>query len=143
MERLKLLVDTWGWLTLRDKKEARHREVTDFYNNFCSTGGIIYTTDYVLDEAFTLLFRRLPFSQAKESMQLISNSAEEGALILEFITPERFSKTKSLRIKFDDKPRISFTDFASMVVMEELSISLILTSDAHFTHVGKGFQIVP
>lgn len=143
MGQPKLFIDTWGWLTLRDKKEARHREVSAYYDNFFSTGGIIYTTDYVLDETFTLLFRRLPFSQAKESMELIFNSAEEGDLIFEFITPERFSNTRSLRIKFDDKPKISFTDFSSMVLMEELGISQILTSDAHFTHVGKGFQIIP
>jgi len=139
----KLFIDTWGWLTLRDKKETRHREVTDYYDNFCSTGGLIYTTDYVLDETFTLLFRRLPFSQAKESMELIFNSTEEGDLNVEFITPERFSRTKSLRIMFNDKPRISFTDLSSMVVMDDLAISQILTSDAHFIHVGKGFQIVP
>jgi len=35
------------------------------------------------------------------------------------------------------------TDLSSMVVMEELGVSMILTGDVHFTHVGMGFQIVP
>lgn len=138
----RLFVDTWGWLTLHDKREERHREVTNYYQHFRSQAGSVFTTDYVLDETFTLLFKRLPFSQSNESMELLLNSADEGNLIIEFITPERFSKTRALRIKYEDKPKISFTDFASMTVMEELGIKKILTSDAHFAHVNKGFQIV-
>jgi len=29
-ERLKLFIDTWGWLTLRDRDESRHEDVKDF-----------------------------------------------------------------------------------------------------------------
>lgn len=139
----KLLVDTWGWLTLRDKREAKHQIVANFYNDFRLQGGLVYTTDYVLDETFTLLYRRLIISQAQESLELLVSAVKKGDINFLFITPERFNETVSLRIKFDDKPRISFTDLSSMVVMEELAIFKILTSDAHFTHVGKGFQIVP
>ncbi|MCV3214470.1 hypothetical protein OGM63_13265 [Plectonema radiosum NIES-515] len=45
--------------------------------------------------------------------------------------------------KFLDKPLISFTDLTSMVVMQECKITTILTKDAHFTHVGMGFELVP
>ena len=140
---MKLFVDTWGWLTLRDRGEARHREAVDFYNHFHSEGGAVYTTDYVLDETFTLLFRRLPFSQAQESVEILEEAVLKGYLNLEWITPERFAQTKVLRLRFQDKPRISFTDLSSMVVMEELGVSMILTGDIHFTHVGMGLQIVP
>jgi len=67
----KLFVDTWGWSTLRDKREAGHKEVARFYYNCLSQGVLVYTTDYILDETFTLLFRRLSFSKAKESMELL------------------------------------------------------------------------
>ena len=140
---MKLFVDTWGWLTLRDRAEAGHREVVDFYNHFHSEGGSVYTTDYVLDETFTLLFRRLPFSQAQESVEILEEAVLKGYLNLEWITPERFAQAKVLRLRFQDKPRVSFTDLSSMVVMEELGVSMILTGDVHFTHVGMGFQIVP
>jgi predicted nucleic acid-binding protein len=43
-------------------------------------------------------------------------------------------------MKFQDKPRISFTDLTSMVVMTEMGITSILTQDEHFTQVGMGFQ---
>jgi predicted nucleic acid-binding protein len=59
------------------------------------------------------------------------------------ITAERFEKAKDLRIKFRDKPGISFTDLTSMVVMVEMGITNILTQDDHFSQVGLGFQKIP
>ena len=73
----KLFIDTWGWLTLRDKRESRHIEVANFYNDFYSQSRFVYTTDYVFDETFTLLFKRLSFSQARESMELLMISVKE------------------------------------------------------------------
>lgn len=138
---MKLFVDTWGWLTLYDSREARHQDVARFYERFRSQGGHLYTTDYVLDETLTLLFIRLPFLQAGQAMDILDQAVEEGYIQLEWMSPERFARTEALRLKFQDKPRISFTDLASMAVMEELGISTVLTGDAHFTHVGMGFQL--
>ena len=138
---MNLFMDTWGWLTLYDRRETRHQDVAQFYQRFRSTGGQLYTTDYVLDETLTLLFARLPFSQAREAMEFIERAVREGYLQLEWISPDRFERARSLRLKFQDKPRISFTDLTSMVVMEELGVLAILTGDAHFLHVGMGFQI--
>lgn len=140
---MKLFVDTWGWLTLRDKRESHHQTVADFYKSFRTQGGEVYTTDYVLDETFTLLFKRLPFAQAQESMAIIDEAILAGHLNLEWITPDRFAKTKNLRLKLQDKPQISFTDLSSMVVIEEIGTSNILTADAHFTHVGLDIQVIP
>ncbi|MEN4006013.1 MAG: hypothetical protein PQ964_01415 [Methanobacteriaceae archaeon] len=103
----------------------------------------MYTSDYILDETFTLLFRRLRFGEAKRSLDILDMAIEEDYICLERITAERFEKAKSMRIRFQDKPRISFTDFTSMVVMAELGITDILTEDEHFTQVGMGFQRVP
>ena len=50
---MKLFVDTWAWLTLRDKRESRHEVVTDFYRQLRQKRGTIYTSDYVLDETIT------------------------------------------------------------------------------------------
>ena len=140
---MKLFIDTWGWIVLGNKREPRHTELTEFYSSWKKQKGMSYTTDYVLDETFTLLFRRLSFKEAKESMDIIDLAIREGYLRLERITAERFEKAKSLRIKFQDKPRISFTDLTSMVVMAEVGITRILTQDDHFTQVGMGFQKIP
>ena len=139
---MKLFIDTWGWLTLRDKRESRHEEATIFYQNFCNRKGMCYTTDYVLDETFTLLFKRLSFKVAKESLETIDEAVKKRYLMLDYITPRRFEEAKKLRLKFQDKPYISFTDFTSMIVMKEAKIAEILTDDDHFVHVGMGFRKV-
>lgn len=140
---MKIFVDTWDWLSLQDRRESRHQDVKKFYQDFRQSRGIAYTSDYILDETITLLFRRLPFTVAIEFLRDIDQAVKEKYLRLERITPERFEKAKELRIRFQDKPRISFTDFISMVIMNECSITEILTEDDHFTQVGIGFKKVP
>jgi uncharacterized protein len=138
-----IFIDTWGWLTLRDRREARQREVNRLYREVRRRRDSVYTSDYVLDETITLLFRRLPFVRAKESLQYIQQAIAEGYLHLEWLTPQRFEKAIELRYRFQDKPLISFTDLTSMVVMSERDIEEILTEDDHFLHVGLGFRKVP
>jgi predicted nucleic acid-binding protein len=138
-----IFIDTWGWLTLRDRREARHGEVDRFYREARRRRDSVYTSDYVRDETITLLFRRLPFVRAKESLQYIQQAIAEGYLRLEWMTPQRFEKAIELRDRFQDKSRISFTDLTSMVVMSEREIEEILTEDDHFLHVGMGFRKVP
>lgn len=137
---MKLFIDTWGWIVLNNRREPRHKGLNEFYSSWRNRKGVSYTTDYVLDETFTLLFRRLPFKKAVDSLAIIELAINEGYLRLERITAERFEKAKDLRIKFQDKPRISFTDLTSMVVMAEREITSILTEDDHFDQVGMGFH---
>ena len=138
-----IFVDTWGWVVLHNKRETKHDEVKAFYRQYRLSGANIYTTDYVLDETLTLLFRRLPLDLAKTSMKSINDAIEQGYLHLEWMSAPRFEETKVLRLRFDDKPRISFTDLTSMVVMKELGVKDIVTGDEHFEHVGMGFQCKP
>jgi predicted nucleic acid-binding protein len=139
----KLFIDTWGWIELYNKREHRHTEVDRFYRRWRLSGGRIYTSDYIFDETFTLLFRRLDADLSKHILVSLDEAIRQGYLDLEWIFPERFSKAKELRLQFIDKPMISFTDLTSMVVMKELGIKSILTDDDHFVYVGMGFQKVP
>ena len=137
-----LFVDTWGWLTLRDKSERRHAEMWQAFESFQQPEHRIFTSDFVLDETFTLLFRRLPFVAARESMELLATSVEEGSLVSIPITGTRFKAAQALRIRYQDKPAISFTDLTSMAVMQEFNIQKILTEDNHFAQVGLGFELI-
>ncbi len=102
----RLFVDTWGWLTLHDKGEQKHQEAVDFYQSFRSNKGLIYTTDYVLDETFTLLFKRLNAYQAKRSLEILVEAAQLNKINLIFINQTRFTQTQALRLKYIDKPYI-------------------------------------
>ena len=89
-----LFIDTWGWVTLHNRRETKHGEVKAFYRKYRLSGGKFYTTDYVLDETLTLVFRRLPLEQAKTSMESINDAIGQGYLHLEWITPSVFEEAK-------------------------------------------------
>lgn len=57
-----IFVDTWGWIALGHRKNPRHYEVKGFYQEMRKEGSRVYTSDYVLDEVVTLLFRREAFT---------------------------------------------------------------------------------
>jgi predicted nucleic acid-binding protein len=137
---LKLFVDTWGWLALADRNDARHGLAADYYRERSKLSRHVVTSNFVLDELLTLLFLRLPFAEAAKFANAILASS---AVTTELVTPERFKMAMGLRLKFADKPRISFTDLTSMVIMKDLGISEVLTADRHFVQVGMGFHILP
>ena len=138
-----IFIDTWGWLALGHRKNAHHKQIKTFYQMLQARGARLYTSDYVIDEVITLLFRREVFEEAVHFMEGIFLATEQGGLTIERITSELFTSTWGLRKQFQDKPRISFTDLTSMVIMEERGIRQIITEDEHFHHVGMGFQKVP
>ena len=79
---MSLFVDTWGWVALQNKREARHAEVKAHYREFREREGVAYTTDYVLDETTTLLFKRLRFAPARAALQRIDEAVQAGTLRL-------------------------------------------------------------
>jgi predicted nucleic acid-binding protein len=138
-----VLVDTWGWVALADRREPRHASVRRLVEALWDTGGSVVTTDYVLDETFTLVFRRLPFARARRFLAAVDEGQRTGHLRIEPIGTSRFARAKELRLRLRDKPLVSFTDLTTMVVMQELRIARIVTADAHFRHVGLGLEPVP
>lgn len=138
-----VFVDTWGWIALGHRRDSRHKEVILFYQELCNRRVSIYTSDYILDEVITLLFKRENISEALRFLEGIFQSATGGSLIIERITSKLFSSAWALRKKFQDKPLISFTDLTSKAIMREHGIKRVLTEDEHFSHVGMGFILVP
>src|SRR3972149_7181989 len=143
MSAERVLVDTWGWLALADDREPKHRNVRTLIRNLWQQAEAALTTDYVLDETFTLVFRRLPFVKAQRFVSTLDTAEQQGSLQVEHIGPERFALAKKLRLRFRDKPLISFTDLTSVVVMQELRIKRIVTADEPFRQGGLGFETHP
>jgi predicted nucleic acid-binding protein len=142
MAASRLFVDTWGWLVLANDRDPAFAGVSRIRRSADTTGAWI-TTDYVLDETITRLFSVAPFAEARRFVEGIFTASREGLLDIEHITPERFGEAWRLRLRFKDKPRISFTDLTSFVVMRELGLREALTGDAHFEKVGMGFMRLP
>lgn len=138
-----IFLDTWGWLALGNSNDPYHEIVKNLYLEIHQSSTVIYTSDYVLDELISLLFRRERFDKASTFVNSIFEADSNGIIKIESITIERFRSAWDLRIKYQDKPLISFTDLTSMVLMTELGITNILTQDEHFIQVGLGFLRIP
>lgn len=136
---MKLFVDTWGWVAIADRRDAGHKAASGLFRQARHSGGAI-TSNFILDETFTLLFKRRPFEDA---WHFTTTVVDSPFIEIQEVTEPRFLRTIELRKQFSDKPRISFTDLSSMAIMVELGITDILTADRHFTHVGFGFRSLP
>ena len=137
-----LFVDTWGWLVLADSGDPSHEAVAGMRRRYRGQGSLV-TSDYVLGETFTRLFSRCPFRQARSFCMAIFQAQSNGLVAIEHITLKRFMEAWRLRLKYHDKPKVSFTDLTSFVVMKELRIRRVLTADAHFEHAQMGFELQP
>src|SRR5438445_10287264 len=103
-----VFVDAWGWVALGHRRDSRHLEIKEVYQRVRASGARVYTTDYVLDEVITLLFKREVFEEAARFVEGILASAAHDNLIIERITSARFAEAWGLRKRFQDKPKISF-----------------------------------
>jgi uncharacterized protein len=74
----------------------RHKAVVACYQTARNQDGLIYTTDYVLDETFTLLFKRLPFPQAQTSLETLTQAVETNHVHLVWMTPHYFAQTQAV-----------------------------------------------
>jgi len=136
---VKLFVDTWGWVAVADRRDAGHEAATEIFRR-ARRSGAVFTSNFILDETFTHLFKRRPFEDAWHFTTRVTQSP---FIDIQEVTGARLSRAVELRKQFSDKSRISFTDLSTMAIMAELGITDILTADRHFTHVGLGFHTLP
>ncbi|PYV31845.1 MAG: hypothetical protein DMG09_25310 [Acidobacteria bacterium] len=132
-----LFVDTGGWMAMADAADPRHEMCRVARDEWLRRGGILLSTDYVLDETLTLIRLRLGLRTASQWSDQIEGSRR---VLWEWINPTRAEKARSWFFRWKDKD-FSFTDCTSFVVMRELGQRRALTTDHHFAQAG--FEMVP
>ncbi len=101
------------------------------------------TSDYILDEVITSLFKSVNFNDASRFIETLLLAIKMEQLELQWVDEPRFNSAWSLRGRYEDKPDISFTDLTTFVIMKELGISKTFTGDQHFERANLGFEIWP
>lgn len=138
-----IFVDTWAWLALANRNDRYHEVARRGYEEIVKKGYRMVTTDYVLDEVMTALFKSVAFNKAVKFVEALFTAIKLDQIVLERIDEKRFNAAWNLRKTYQDKPDISFTDLTSFVVMQELGITKVFTGDEHFEKVNLGFEIFP
>jgi uncharacterized protein len=138
-----IFVDSWAWLALANKRDSWHQVAARGYEQIKADGWFLVTSDYVLDEVITSLFKRVDFDGALKFIDALISDAKAEQISLERIDEERFNYAWMLRSVYRDKADMSFTDLTSFVLMKELNISRVFTGDHHFEMANLGFDIWP
>lgn len=135
-----VFIDTWGFKALLDARDSHHNNAKELYNKLWESRAKLITTDYVLDETYTLLSRAGNERAVKIFSETVSNAFEENFLEIIWIGKKFFYEALEMKLKYIDKLVISFTDFTSMAVMLNRRITNIMTENRHFEIVNLGFK---
>ena len=132
-----LFVDTAAWVAAADSRDTAGAAVRQARDQWLASGGVLTTTDYVVDETLTTLRFRLGLDAAEAWWLQIDGSSR---LRIESIDASRRERARALFFRYGDKD-FSFTDCCSFAVMRELRIRRVLTLDHHFRQMR--FEVVP
>jgi uncharacterized protein len=87
-----VFIDTWAWIQLGHPREDRHEEVKAACKEFESQGTALVTTDYVLSETITLLFKRESAERAVKYLEQLIADTKSERIMLERIGENYFEK---------------------------------------------------
>ena len=132
-----MFVDTAAWVAAADSRDTTGSAVREARDQWLSSGGVLTTTDYVIDETLTTIRFRLGLDAAEAWWLQIDGSAR---LRIESIDEPRRERARTLFFRYRDKD-FSVTDCCSFAVMRELRIRRALTLDHHFRQMR--FEVVP
>ena len=132
-----MFVDTAAWVAAADSRDTAGAAVRKARDQWLASGGVLTTTDYVIDETLTTIRFRLGLDAAEAWWLQIDGSSR---LRIESIDESRRERARALFFRYRDKD-FSFTDCCSFAVMRELRIRRVLTLDHHFRQMR--FEVVP
>jgi len=132
-----IFVDTGAFLARYLARDQHHDASRDAWRELPSRPWRVHTSNFVLDETFTLLGRWTSHEFAVDRAESILTSA--GLVILR---PDGDDELEALRLfrKFGDQ-RVSFTDCVSFALMRRYGIPRAFAFDRHF--VQAGFETWP
>ena len=132
-----IFIDTGAFLARYLRDDQHHRSAVSVWEKLGSNRDNCITSNFVLDEMFTLLGRRAGHGFA---VQRAKNIYASQALTI--CRPDREDEIKALQFfsKYADQ-HVSFTDCISFVLMKRGKINRVFSFDKHFELAG--FQAIP
>ena len=133
-----IFIDTSAWFALLCERAAQRPEATSTFAEIeRGRYGAPVTTDYVLDETFTLLRQRVGLRPVARLSGLLRESPSIRRVR---VSEAIFDESLRLMLSHTDK-KWSFTDCTSFVTMRETHIVRAFTWDHNFAEAG--FDVLP
>lgn len=131
----RIFIDTSAWIELTLAKERYHKEVASYFLKELKKGSKFFTSDYVLDEAFTRLLTNQGLSSAKSLREKTSQAEKLNKLLILWTDETVFYQSWNRFVKFSEH-QLSFTDATIYTFVKDLKINEIITLDQGFKKVG-------
>ena len=125
-------MDTSGFKALLDEEDEFHQDAIKLWDRLRNEKIILLTTNYILDETFTLLRARCGIQLALDFRDLLVKSA--NVLKIERVTTK--DESSAWNWFENDWSKLSFTDCVSFSVMKRLNIKRVVSFDIHFKKAG-------
>jgi len=127
-----IYIDTGAFLARHLSRDQYHGQANSFWNSIREKGEACTTSNFVLDETFTLLGRRAGYAFAAQRARNIYASEW-----LKIIRPDKNHELRAIDFfeKYSDH-RLSFTDCISFILMQSKKIKRVFTFDHHFQILG-------
>jgi len=123
---------TQGWTALSNKKDQFHQRALATKNRLISQHTKFITSNFVLDETYTLLLTRIGHVAAVEFGEMIRHTPSVDVIhVTESIEEKAWQTFK----RYSDKT-FSFTDCTSFIIMQQLGITDAFTNDHNFEQMG-------
>ncbi len=128
------MVDTGFFVAFINEDDTHHPDAQRIFSE-CLGGRDpkLVTSDYILDEAVTLIRKRTKSYEL--SVKVIKMITESRWLSLEIIEEDIVMKAKDMYIEYDDKD-LSFTDIVSAACVLEKGFDGIISFDDDFDGIG-------
>jgi predicted nucleic acid-binding protein len=127
-----VFVDTSAFLAIKNRRDTLHNDAVTIKGRLLDAGVWLLTTDYVLDESYTIIRLRAGHRVAVEFGEELRASR---LVRIEYLTLDAIEEAWTLFKRFKDK-EFSFTDCTSFALMRRLGLREALAFDGHFTQAG-------
>src|SRR5215207_4870735 len=129
---MRVLADSSAWLAVYDRRDPNNEAVVRLLTEWARQRATVFVTDYIFDEALTLILSRIGHTQAANFGRWLLGSQIIHLVRLDL---SQWQAAWQLFQQYDDK-EFSFTDCTSFVVMREHHLVDAFTFDRHFEQMG-------
>ena len=131
----RIFVDTSAWDAIADGGDPNHEHALRFKDEIVGQCRLI-TTNYVLDELYTLLLMNLGYQRAVDFKGKLDILVQGGILEVIWVTEEIATDAWTVFTRFNVDKWWSFTDCVSYAVMKREGIREAFAFDHHFEQMG-------
>ena len=126
---MKIFIDTSAFCALTIPKDMHNQQAKSLYKALPLDKIVFHTSDYVLDEAYTLLKTRGSHATAVKFM----DAAAQSDLIILRVSELIEEAAKKIFRRYDDK-KLSYTDCTSFAIINKFKLTAVFAFDTHFTY---------